>query len=110
MNDAKFLGRLTADVDLKKSETTTYVRFTIAVNRRRRSKENPQADFIHCVAWNGTAEAIAKYFCKGSLILVSGEMHSSTWKNEDGKENYALECDVDQFFFTGERSKTAETE
>lgn len=56
-------GRLTADPELKTtSNGTSVVSFSIAVDRRYRSGEERQTDFINIVAWRSSAEFISKYF------------------------------------------------
>ena len=56
-------GRLTADPELKTTANGIPVTtFSIAVDRRYRSGEERQTDFINIVAWRQSAEFITKYF------------------------------------------------
>lgn len=56
-------GRLTADPELKTTQSGLSVTsFSIAVDRRFRSGEERQTDFINIVAWRQQAEFVAKYF------------------------------------------------
>lgn len=84
-NYCAFMGRLVADPELRVTPTNKQVcSFRIAVQRPYdKNSENIQADFINCVAWNGSAEAISKYFTKGSRILVSGRMQTRAVKYEE---------------------------
>ena len=41
-------------------------------------------DFITCVAWRQTAEFVAKYFQKGSLIALEGNLRSRTYSERQG--------------------------
>ena len=60
MNKVILVGRLTADVELKRTANDVPVaRFTIAINR---SHQKDITDFIDCTAWRGIAEFISKYF------------------------------------------------
>ena len=74
LNTAIIMGRLTADPELRTTNTGLSVTtFTVAVDRGYvRPGEQRQADFINCVAWRQTAEFITKYFQKGSMIAVQG--------------------------------------
>ena len=90
MNNVSLVGRLTRDPELKKTQTgKSVVSFNLAVNRRF-SKEK-EADFIKCVAWNQTADFIANYLHKGSLISIEGSLQSRNYEDSDGKKVYVLE-------------------
>ncbi len=93
-------GRLTADIELKQTQsgvsTTT---FTIAVNRKTSGTQEQQADFITCVAWRNTAEFISRYFKKGSSICIVGEILTRSWQDKDGQKRYATEVLANEAFF-----------
>lgn len=40
-----------------------------------------KADFINCVAWNKTAETVAKYVSKGNLIGIEGRLQVRSYEN-----------------------------
>ena len=67
-------GRLTKHPECKRTDSgKSYAQFSIAVNRSYVGKSGQkETDFINCVAWGTTAENLAKYQEKGSLILVRG--------------------------------------
>lgn len=101
MNSVQLLGRLTKDPELRvnSSSTTAMVRFSIAVDKQlsREKKEElesnnkPTADFINCIAWGGTAEAIAKYTAKGNRILVQGRIQTGSYQADDGSKRYTTD-------------------
>ena len=100
-------GRLTADVELKKTQQgTSVVTFTIAVNRRGKEQEQ-QADFINCQAWRNTAEFISKYFKKGSSICVIGSIQTRDWTDKNGQKRYATEVIVDEANFVDGKNDNA---
>jgi single-strand DNA-binding protein len=73
-------GRLSKDPETKTTPSGTQICcFTIAVNKRRRQNEPQQANFFDCVSAGKTAETVARYFKKGSSILISGEIDIDTW-------------------------------
>jgi single-strand DNA-binding protein len=95
-------GRLTADPELKKTQNgdISVCSFTVAVNRRfSRAGEQPQADFINCVAWRQQAELLAKYFRKGSSVCVVGSIQTRSWTDNQGAKRYATEVIVDEIQF-----------
>lgn len=102
MNKAIIYGRLTKDVEIKNTNNNIAVaQFTVAVDRSFKDAQgNKQTDFISCVAWRKTAETIAKYFHKGSPILVEGEIQTRTYKDKDDKTVYVTEIVVSGFDFS----------
>ena len=106
MNRVILMGRLTTDPELKQvTQDAAVTRFTLAVNRRFAKEGQQQADFITCVAWRQTAEFICRYFGKGKMIAVEGQLQSRSWDGEDGKRQYATEVILDNAFFTGEKKE-----
>lgn len=104
-------GRITATPELKVTpQGTPVAAFSLAVNRRYRSSEanaqQPQADFINCVAWRQTAEFVSKYFTKGSSICVSGSIQTRNWTDQNGQKRYATEVIVDEAMFVDSKSES----
>lgn len=101
------MGRLTADPELRQTpQGTPLARFSIAVNRRFAREGNQQADFFNCVAWRQTGEFICRYFHKGSMIAIDGQLQTRSWDGQDGKRQYATEVVVDNAYFTGSKAET----
>lgn len=73
MNNCTFLGRLTADPEVKVSgkgkEAKKFVTFSIAVSR---PYTKDKTDFINCIANGVRAKTISEYFKKGDRISVWG--------------------------------------
>ena len=85
-------GRLTADPELKTtSNGISVTTFSIAVDRRYRSGEERQTDFITIVAWRSSAEFITKYFKKGSLIGIEGSIQTRKYQDKNGNSRTAFE-------------------
>lgn len=105
LNKVVLCGRLTADVELKQTQSGVSVSsFTIAINRRYTQGNQQQADFINCVAWRKTAEFISKYFKKGSSICVTGEIQVREWTDNNNQKRYATEVIVDEAMFVDSKS------
>lgn len=80
MNNFNGIGRLTRDIELRKTGTGKSVaNFTIAIN-----KYNDEVDFINCVAWEKVADVLANYTQKGSQIGVSGSITTGSYDHKDG--------------------------
>ena len=100
LNVVTILGRLTRDVELKQTNGGTVARFSLANGyRKKQGSEYVEAtNFIDCVAFGKTGEAIQKYVSKGQRLLVSGELRWSSWES-DGKKQSKLEVLVESFNF-----------
>ena len=101
LNKAILMGRLTRDPEIKYTQNNVAVcTFSIAVDRNYTPQGGQrQTDFINIVAWRKTAEFICKYFTKGRMIVVCGEIQTRTWEGADGKKNYATEIVTDDVYF-----------
>ena len=101
------MGRLTRDPEMRQTQNGVSVcSFSIAVNRRFAKDGQQNADFINCTAWRQQAEFICKYFQKGSMISVVGNLQSRSWENQEGKKQYATDVVVDEVYFTGSRTES----
>ena len=101
------MGRITQDLELRTtSGGQSVLTFTMAVERNFvRQGEERQADFITCVAWRQQAEFINRYFAKGRMIAIEGNLRSRTYEDKNGTKHYVTEVYVDQVSFTGERAQ-----
>lgn len=106
MNKVILGGRMTADPELKQTNSgKSVVSFSMAVNRRYQKDGEQKADFISVVAWNQTAEFVAKYFGKGSSIGIVGSIQTRTWEDTKGQKRYATEVIADEAYFVDSKSE-----
>lgn len=107
MNMVAIIGRLTNSVELKATTSGVSVAsFTIAVDRKYTPKgQERQTDFINCVAWRGTAEFISKWFKKGDMIAVTGELQTSDYTDKDGNKRKKYEVVIDNAYFCGKKNE-----
>lgn len=105
LNRVILMGRLVADPELKTTASGVSVTsFRIAVDRSYvKSGEERKADFIDIVCWRQQAEFVCRYFGKGSLIAVEGQLQTRTYQAKDGTNRYVVEVVADNISFTGER-------
>ncbi len=109
LNRVILMGRLTSDPELKTTPSGVSVTsFSIAVDRNYvKSGEERKADFFNIVCWRNTAEFVCRYFGKGSLIAVEGQLQSRSYQAKDGTNRYVVEVVADNVSFTGERRENA---
>jgi single-strand DNA-binding protein len=96
MNRIFLTGRLTADVELKQSTTTSVGNFILAVDRGKdKDGTDKGTDFPRCVVFGKTAENLAQYQGKGSKILIEGHLQTGSYIKKDGTKVYTTEvvCD-----------------
>lgn len=105
MNNCAFKGRLTADPELKQTQSGVSVcRFRIAVNRNFKNQDGSyDADFIPCTAWKATAELVSKYFTKGQEIIVIGDLRNADYTDSNGVKHYAMDINVSGVEFCGSK-------
>ncbi len=106
MNKVILVGRLTADPVLRQTPSgVASCRFTVAVDRRFTDKNTGerQADFITCVAWRQQAEFVSRYFNKGKMIGIEGNLRTGSYtdKNHSDVTHYTTEVYVDNVEFVG---------
>lgn len=93
MNNVSLIGRLTADPELRNTQSgIATTRFSVAVDKSYvKQSEERQADFINIVAWRQTAEFICKYFAKGQRIALTGRIQTGSYTDKDGNKRYTFD-------------------
>jgi single-strand DNA-binding protein len=110
LNKVILMGHITADPELKQTQSGTSVcSFSIGVNRRY-SKDQAQqgVDFINIVAWRQQAEFVSRYFKKGSSIVICGSIQTRNWTDNNGQKRYATEVVADEVGFGGGKESSTE--
>ncbi|MBQ2113510.1 MAG: single-stranded DNA-binding protein, partial [Selenomonadales bacterium] len=78
MNHVTLMGRLTADPEIRYTQSGKAVAsFTLAVNRGR----SDATDFIPVVAWEKLAEIIGNNLSKGRRTLIEGRLQIRTYED-----------------------------
>ena len=110
MNHFVGIGRLTRDPNVKYTQSgKAYASLTLAIDRRKSSDGNQQADFIQCVAWEKTAEVISQYCTKGKKIAVEGRIQTRSYDAKDGAKRYVTEIVVNSMEFCDSKGGGAST-
>ena len=91
MNSATISGRLTSDVEVRKTQSGLSVAsFTVAVQ-----KDKEHADFINCVAWRQSADFLGQFTHKGDMVGVMGRLQTRDYER-DGQKVYVTEVIADR--------------
>lgn len=106
LNHITIHGRITNDIELKQTQSGVSVcNFNVAVDRSyKKEGEEKQTDFFTVVCWRGLAELVSKHFHKGKEILVSGEMQSRKWTDDNGNNRTNWEVMANTIDFCGSKS------
>ena len=93
-------GRLCADPEMRRTNNGTAVcSFRVAWSETIKGRETKL--FLNCVAWQGTAEMICKYFRKGKELAVEGRLSTREYDDRDGNRRSVTEMTVDRVHFCG---------
>ena len=77
----------------------------MAVDRKYQAQgQEKKTDWIDAVAWRNTAEFICKYFQKGSMIAIRGEIQTRTYQDDGGKNRKVTEVMVEEASFCGSKN------
>ena len=106
MNRVELIGRNVRDMELKTTSTgTSIVRFTLAVDRRKR---DDGSDFISCTAYGKTAELLHQYVKKGNQVGIAGHIQTGSYE-KNGQKVYTTDIVADSIYLLGNRTKEEET-
>jgi single-strand DNA-binding protein len=102
------MGRICNDLELKQTSSGLSVTsFRIACDRSYcKAGQERQTDWIDCVAWRNTAEHVCKWFKKGQLIAVQGELQTRNYTDRDGNKRKATEVVVSQAHFAESKKES----
>jgi single-strand DNA-binding protein len=96
INRITLVGRLTKDPELKVTSTgKSVVEFSVAVNKRIKPQNGPDADFFRVKAWGQTAEYVSNYINKGRLVAVDGRLEQRMYTDSNGNNREIIEVVAD---------------
>ncbi len=107
-NKVILMGRICTDLELRTVQVNqgnvSVVSFRIAVDRAYQARgEERKSDFFNVVAWRANAEFICRYFGKGRMIMLDGELQTRQYVDKNGITQYVVEIIADRVTFTGEK-------
>lgn len=107
MNKVILTGRLTKDIDLKKTQTgKSVISFTLAIDKGFGAKK--RTNFIECQAWENIADTIYKYVLKGDMVSVIGELINNNYES-NGIKQYSYLVSVNEMHLLPNKRKTSDT-
>lgn len=99
MNKVQMMGRLVADPEMFGKKDKQVARFRIAVDRRFKQEDGPEADFFNCVAFGKQAEFAGVYLSQGKKMVFCGRFENNNFENDDGDTVYRDQLVVEEMYF-----------
>ena len=109
MNKIILLGRLTRDPEVRYTQgdnSMAIAKFSLAVNRRFKKENEPEADFFNCTAFGKQAEFVEKYLKQGTKILLSGRIQNDNYTNKEGQKVYSIQIMVEEIEFAESKNNS----
>lgn len=108
-NNVQLMGRITKDHEVRRSaNSNAVVNFSLAINKKY--KDNEETIYVSCVAFGKTAEIIAQYTAKGSLVFVDGEINSRKYVDKTNETKYITEVIVRTVLFLDRKKEDTKFE
>lgn len=108
LNCVTLIGRLCTDVELRTTTSGKSVaNFRIAVDRSYSKNGNKETDFITICCWEGQANFVEKWFKKGDMIALRGEIQTRNYEDKDGKKRTAFEVLAREVSFCGSKNEAS---
>lgn len=109
MNNTNIIGRIGKEIELKYlSSGSAVASFSIAVDQSYKNKDTGQkvekTSWIDIKAIGVNAENVNKFFHKGSMIGIEGELEQESWKAQDGSNRSKIVVKLKKFTFIDKRT------
>lgn len=92
LNRVVLVGRIVRDPELRRTSSGASVTsFTVAIDNRTATGGEKTTSFIPCTCWNKTAENVAKYCVKGSLVGIDGRISQRNYEDKNGAKRSVVE-------------------
>nr|DAR29700.1 MAG TPA: Single strand binding protein [Caudoviricetes sp.] len=105
-NKVILMGNLTREPELRQTRSgTSILSDSLAINESYTAQDGTRRDnasFVDITAFGRTAENIAKFFHKGSPILIEGRLRQESWTDkQSGQSRSKLVVVAERFEFVG---------
>ena len=113
LNKVMLIGHLGDDVKMHYFDGGGCIgRFPLATNEVYTNKTSGEkvtnTDWHNVVVRNKAAEICEKYLSKGDKIYIEGRIKTRKWQDQDQKDRYTTEINVDEFTFLTTKRNEAE--
>ena len=100
-NSVMLIGRPGAEPETRTfNDNRVVTRFNLAVNETRRNAKNEPVkvtQWFSVVAWDKTAERVARVIKKGKQIAIDGALRNNEWTDKSGQRHLSTEIHLNNF-------------
>jgi single-strand DNA-binding protein len=108
-NSVQLIGNLGADPEVRTiANGRMLARIRVATTESYKNKEGErikQTFWHNIVAWGSTADIMAKYLQKGSLVAVEGKLVHRSYESTQGETKYVTEVVANEVQMIGSKAK-----
>ncbi|MBH45032.1 MAG: single-stranded DNA-binding protein [Flavobacteriaceae bacterium] len=113
LNKVMLIGHLGDDVKMHYFDGGGCLgRFPLATNEVYTNKTSGEkvtnTDWHNIVVRNKAAEVCEKYLGKGDKVYIEGRIKTRKWQDQEQKDRYTTEVNVDEFTFLSTKKNDAE--
>lgn len=105
MNFAIFAGRLGRDAELRSTDRSQVLNFSLAVDAG--FGDNKHTLWIDCALWGERAAKLEQYLTKGKQVTVAGDVDLRTYEKRDGGQGASITCNVQRLTLQGAKQDDA---
>lgn len=105
LNSVTLGGNLARDAELRATQTSAVLAFTVCVNSSQKEGDGyvDVPNFVDCVVYGARGESLARYLTKGTYVALTGRIAQRKWETKDGQRRSKLEVIVSEIHFETRR-------
>lgn len=112
MNTVNLIGRIGKDIDLRQLQSGSFAAsFSVALDQSyvKDGQKVEKTSWIDINSFGKTAENVSRFFHKGSMIGITGELEQQTWKAEDGSNRSKVVVKMQKFTFVDKKDNVQQS-
>lgn len=108
LNSVTLGGNLARDAELRATQTSAVLSFTVCVNSSQKEGDGyvDVPNFVDCVIYGARGESLARYLQKGTYVALTGRIAQRKWETKDGQRRSKLEVIVSEIHFESRSTQT----
>jgi single-strand DNA-binding protein len=114
INQVVIAGRLVQDPEFTITENgAARLSTRVAINRPYRDRDgdwHQETSFVNIIAWRQVAEFASERLHKGSPVMVTGRLHSFSWRDSEENPHSLLEVQARSLQVLERADSSSETE
>ena len=108
LNNVCLVGRICNDLEEMKTQSGVLItRFCVATDRKyQKADSDKKTDFIDCVAFNNTSTFLSRYFHKGDMIAIQGNIQTDNYTDKNGNKRKSVAVIIENVSFCGSKQQS----